>query len=293
MKFFYDLACCPPTYDAISALCRAEAERRRLGAEIIEIEILPGPVGGFRSDNLWPRSVDERSRMLRNVLLPLCHLLPNVSITLHPFRPPGVHGIGIGQKLYGLPELVATYARDIRPLRPVSEVTRGPMITITLRECEHWPERNSNVPEWLEAGRRLKAMGHVVVFVRDTLRADEDLPGATVIPAASKSLYCRADLYASAALNLFVSNGPAWLSMAMDLPTMIFRPGDEKLGRAFGRRHHEASGLKWGGQMPNSPDYQRLVWQDDTADNIVNGVDSFMADNLTAQAPADVAQALA
>lgn len=278
MKFYYDLMKSPPTYDGISAACLFKHMANEAGASKIEVEILPGPIGGFRRDNLWPYTVKGRQQMLENVLVPIFELLPNTTVTVHRSRPPLVSGPGVGRKMYGLNQLVATYQRGIRPLRPPREVARGPMITITLREAEHWPDRNSKIDEWLEVARRLKARGHPVVFVRDTLKFDEDLPGtATSCPAASKNITSRADLYASAMMNLFVMNGPAWLSMCMDQPTLIMRPGQEGAGRSVGADFLRAHGLHWGAQMPNMPTHQRLVWEDDTADNIMRAVDSFMA----------------
>lgn len=283
MKFYYDLACSPPTYDAVSAACRAELERQRVGADHIQVVILPGPAGGFRRDSLWPHSALERTRMLRDVAMPIFMLLPDVSVTLAAERP--ISGLGVGRRMYGLEQQVHAGRRGIRPLRaPTATTVRSNRITMTLRECEHWPERNSDVAQWVAAARILTAAGYEVIVVRDTLQADEPLDDVTTLPVASHRLFARADLYASAALNLFVSNGPAWLSMAMDLPTVIFRPGDEKLGRAFGRDHFRNSGIAWGGQMPNSPAYQRLVWQDDTAANIVDVVDEFMASAIMAEA---------
>lgn len=287
MRIYYDLARCPPTYDIVSFLCRAEMERISSGDDKIELDILPGPAGGFRRDPLWPFSVDERRAMLHNVALPLCTLLPNVSITLHPDRP-AVQGLGVGQRLYGLEEQVSASRAGVRPLRSPYPVKQSSgLIVLTLRECEHWPERNSKVEEWASAARTLQARGYRVVIVRDTLRADESIAGVTTSPAASRNLYCRADLYTQAELNVFVSNGPAWMCWAMDRPTLVFkRPADGALGRAFGPEHFRNCGMPWGGQMPGAPDYQRIVWKDDTAENIVNAVDLFMVPSIYEMAEA-------
>lgn len=275
MKFYYDLACSPPTFDSVSAACRAEMERRHVGAEHIQVVILPGPAGGFRRDTLWPHSALERTRMLREVAMPIFMLLPDVSVTLAVDRP--ASGLGVGRRMYGLDQQVLASRNDCRPLRaPSTPPKRAGLITMTLRESEHWPERNSDVAQWVAAARVLMAAGYEVIVVRDTLKAEEPLEDLQTLPVASRRLFARADLYASAELNLFVSNGPGWMALAMDLPTIIFRPGDEKLSRAFGRSHFQNSGMKWGGQMPGAPWYQQLAWCDDTVGNIVNAVDAFM-----------------
>lgn len=276
MKFYYDLSVCPPTYDAVSAACRAEIERRRAGAESIEVVFLPGPAGGFRRDSLWPHSAAERTHMLREVAMPIFMLLPDVSVTLAVDRP--MSGLGVGRRMYGLEQQVIASRQGIRPLRAPSRPQVQPrLITLTLREADHWPERNSAVAEWVQAAHTLEKAGYDVIVVRDTLRADEPLDDLQTLPVASRKLFARADLYALAALNLFICNGPAFLAAAMDLPVIIFkRPSDDALGRAFGREHFRNSGMPWGGQMPGAPSYQRIVWQDDTAANIVRAVDEFM-----------------
>jgi hypothetical protein len=277
MKVYYDLGCSPPTFDALSALCHIEQMRQETGSsESIEISFIPGPSGGFRRDSLWPYTVEERNKLLHNVAIPLCWLLPAVSmVSIATTRPSS--GIGVGRKLYGLDRQVEACRKGIRPLRPRQQVRSHPgLITMTLREAEHWPERNSNISEWVKAAEALQRCGHRVVIVRDERYAHEPIAGLPTDAQAACQIKPRADLYASASLNLFVSNGPAWLSMAMDLPTIIFRPGDDKLGRAFGREHFRRCGIEWGGQMPGAPAYQRLVWSDDTADNIVEAVNVLM-----------------
>jgi hypothetical protein len=277
MKFYYDLACCPPTYDIVSAVQRAEFERRQSGDDAVQFVFLPGPAGGFRADPLWPFTVAERQRMLRHVAMPIVMLLPNVSVTLAVERP--THGLGVGKRLYGLSEQVHASRHGIRPLRAPSPVlVKANRITMTLREAEHWPTRNSRVAQWAAAAERLIREGYEVIVVRDTRKAEEPLDDLPTLPAAARNIFVRADLYASAGLNVFLSNGPAWLAVAMDVPTLVFkRPSDADLGVAFGRSHFDRCGMPWGGQMPGSPPYQTIVWQDDTADDIVSAVTARMA----------------
>src|SRR5687768_13436616 len=95
----YDLARCPPTYDVVAFLALAEAERLRRGDDQINVHILPGPVGGFRRDGLWPHSIAERELMRDRVLHPLCYLLPSV-VSVSVTRK--VDGWGTGKYYVGL-----------------------------------------------------------------------------------------------------------------------------------------------------------------------------------------------
>ena len=74
----YDLMHCPPTYDVVAFLALAERQRMRLGETHVDLHILPGPLGGFRQDLLWPHSIVERVDLREKVLVPLCWLLPAV-----------------------------------------------------------------------------------------------------------------------------------------------------------------------------------------------------------------------
>lgn len=278
MIAYYDLSRCPPTYDTVSFLLHVEHERIKRGVEDIVIEVLPGPVGGFRRDTVWPRQVDERIKLRDGVMFPMMAMLPSARrITIHPVRPPKQeNSIGYGQYAMQFARFVSAYAAGIRPLRPVWRVTPGPyLVTITLREAEHWKARNSKVQEWIKAAHVIASRGYQVVFVRDTLRAYEGLDGFATAPAASVDLHERAALYRSAFCNLGVNNGPMWFAMALDAPVLMVRPATENIGSGYGRAWFERCGIGAGQQMRGAPSYQRLVWKDDTAPNIIEAFGQF------------------
>ena len=235
--------------------------------------------GGFRKDKLWPFTFDERVKMRDRVAMPICRLLPAVrDVQVLNTRP--ATGFGVGEIRHMWRELVQACRAGVRPLRMLA-VPDPNLVTITLRECEHWPERNSNVPVWLRAGAEIaREFGKRVVFVRDTLQAGCALPGAFVHTMASMHIPIRAGLYRSAYCNLFVSNGPAWLSIALDAPTMIFKPVTERSSPVSSAKFFEHCGVKRGGQLPGAPSYQRLVWSNDNEiEPIVNAFRQFAKDH--------------
>src|SRR5262249_54445220 len=68
-------------------------------------------------------------------------------------------------------------------------------ITLTLRECnDAYPHRNSNLEDWMLFAMWLKDRGEDVIIVRDTGKADEQLPELDTYPEASKDLHIRAAL---------------------------------------------------------------------------------------------------
>jgi hypothetical protein len=277
---YYDLSTSPPTYDIVAFLCAAEAYRIRKGKDGIHIKFLPGPKGGFRVDRLWPFSVEERTRIFHNVALPMARMLPSavsVSVLNDPLQRSEEGSIGKGCRLYGLAVQVQSMRDGVRPLRPPEDLPRNPkLVTITLREAEHWPQRNSNVPAWIEAARAIQAQGFEVVIIRDTLKAGEPVEGLNVSRAAAWDLIARAQLYRSAVCNLGVSNGPMWFALALDAPVLMLKPTVENLMRTCSAGYFRECGIEPGGQIPGSPKYQQIVWQDDSAANIEPAFDAFM-----------------
>jgi hypothetical protein len=264
---YYDLARNPPTYDFVTFLMRVEALRLERQEKDVEIHVLPGPDEGFRLDNLWPRGGEARRKLLNNIVVPMAALLPACRrVTVHDDRPHAANG-SFGHNKCTIPfrNFTLVYGKDIRPLRSPDNPQREPdLVTITLRESEHWTFRNSYNKVWLEAAYSL-GQDYRIVFVRDTSHADEPLPLFKTDPEASRDLLARARLYSRAAVNFFVSNGPAWLALALDAPAIIFRPIADQ-GPHFFR---EVAGVQRGGQMPNAPPYQRLVWEEETTGRIV------------------------
>jgi hypothetical protein len=269
----YDLARCPPTYDVVAFLAHAELERVRRGEEHIDLHVLPGPVGGFRRDSLWPRTVEERVQLRDRVLAPLCRLLPSArSVTVDRDRT--AEGYGKGEYLVGLPAIVRVLEQGCRPLRAVIRNPRHyGLITFTLREAEHHPLRNSRTDEWAEAARVLGRRGHTVSVVRDAHRARESLGDVPTIASAALDISMRAQLYSHASLNVGVSNGPMWMSIFMDAPTLMLRPTTNAAGGCYDDKFYARCGIQRGAQLPASPPHQRLCWQEDTCDNIVRAVE--------------------
>ena len=277
MLAVYDLINNPPTYDVVAFLALAEIERKRLGDEHIDLHILPGSVGGFRQDSLWPRSIEERVALRENVLVPICHLLPSVrSVEVHTDRPFGKETFGFRERKISFPAMMEAFKAGSRPLRGEPFADRSSkLITFTLREAEHHPLRNSQVHEWVRAAAELEALGFVVEVVRDTFRCSEDLDSCLTYPAAARDIPARASLYSTAVLNVGISNGPMWMALFMDVPTLMLRPC-EAGPSGYTAKYFERCGVPKNGQLPTSPPYQRLVWKDDTCENIVQAVEEMM-----------------
>ena len=145
-------------------------------------------------------------------------------------------------------------------------------VTITLREAEEWPHRNSNIPAWLKFAHDLERQGERVVFVRDTAKALEpSLDDFEDCPVASCDLDKRMALYQLAKMNFFVANGPALLatySLANYRTFVNLQPDGHAYVAdtpTFWRTKH---GVEPGDQFPWALPNQRIVWSADTYEAI-------------------------
>jgi hypothetical protein len=277
---YWDLEVCPPTYDIVAGLMAFERERRRRGADRIDVKIIPGSADGFRRDSFWPHGREARQKMLDAVAVPMARMLPRASVEVLGARPSvGAPGsIGWRQRLYGTRVMVECLRDGIRPLRiaPPEPPIHPRLVTITLREAEHWPMRNSNISEWLAVKRELIRKGYDMVFVRDTKMACEpSLDFEPVNFIASHVLDVRARLYLSATCNMFVNNGPAWFALALDAPAMIFKmisDGAPLTNPSF----LAGCGLPVGSQLDESAPHQQIVWQTDNYKSIMAAFEQYV-----------------
>lgn len=273
----YDLACSPASYDFVSFLLGAEMKRIDAGFDALRVVVLPGPAGGFRQDRLPPFTLDERRAMLERIVVPMGRLLPScVSVDVMADRS-GVEGVAEGR--YGFHVQAKAAERGVYPfLLPSSEtwsLCAWPknLVTITLRECDYWPSRNSNVTQWQTVANVLQARGMSVVVVRDAAKANHAFDGVPTSPSASCDLMARAQLYVAASMNFFVNNGPAWLAWFMGVPCTIFKMCS-KDAPVVSAGYFSGCGLPEGSQLANARPGQKIVWADDDADIILREVDA-------------------
>jgi hypothetical protein len=270
----YNIAFSPLGFDFIYWLIDAEMTRVREGAPApLKVAFWCGKKGDTRADRLaW----------LNNMMRPSLAFVGAVEDSTAL--------LGRHKEVYVPRDIVAAVKAGetlpmLRPPRVIPVKSGKPPVTITLREADHWPERNSNMDAWLRFARKLKKSGERVIFVRDTARAGESLYDRTceleTYPAASLDLGERLSLYEAAKANLFVSNGPAVLATHGTRPWLQFIPIVDEGGyfrantRSFWR---DNMGVEPPGQFPWSRPDQRIIWQEDSYENIVAAWEEFMGE---------------
>lgn len=266
----YDLGKAPASWDFLCWLVRAEMEKRQRGCDKpLRVAIMPGPKDGFRDDDL-PGDKAARQQMLDNVMRPAIAMIGAVE-DFEAYRghelPYSLRAVSdMARRGIDVPKFVAPKG-DAAWVEGWLGGLQAPIV-ITLREAEHWPLRNSNIEAWLAFARARAEEGEMVIFVRDTAHCGEQhLDGFPTCPMASQHVGIRAALYARAKVNLFVCNGPMAFAMFGERPFLIFKQLSEgyPCGPDFWR---ESIGVEVGFQYPWARADQRLIWADDTLDEI-------------------------
>jgi len=255
---------CPHNWDFLNWLVDAEMTRVRLGA--------PAPLRvAFSKEELL---TDSTRAFWKNVMRPLVGLvggmLDNDAIGGRHKRAYMTGDIVVAaRKGETVPRLAAT--RRCREI-VASHLHGVEPVTITLREANYLPWRNSNLEAWTHFARDLESKGQPVVIVRDTAKAMEPIDGFATFPRAAFDVDIRLALYEQAKANLFISNGPGSLAWFSDRPYLYLvnlKPetqDDYEPNEA--QWWYGATGISVGEQWPWATANQRLVWKTDTYENI-------------------------
>lgn len=258
----YNVTQAPLSFDFTTWIVDKEIKRIRAGA--------PGPLKvGFwfgRNGGAGMDGAKNRQQMLDHVCRPALKLLGAVEdpiATKGPFEEFFSYRFITEAANNG--ESIPKYKTDkVLPIEPG-------YVTITLRELDYWPHRNSNMTEWLRFADYLKNKGERVIFVRDTAKAKESMDNYPTVPEASKDLETRLALYQGAKCNLFVANGPGNLCFFSDCPFLFFMPMDDAGAYNAGTSDYwrQCAGIEPGTQFPWFNDNQRIIWQPDLYTNLV------------------------
>ena len=180
----------------------------------------------------YPRKVAEER--LESILKPACALWGMT------------YSFGNGEGIdpgYEWGKLIKTYHQLGRIGKPKSVLEpKKEKYTVTIRNYDRFEKRNSLKDAWLRFADEIGA------FVIDEWY-DKPL-----------DLQERMAYYAGAEMNFSVGNGPASLFLFSDLPYRLFMKTDYE--------YLERQGLPFGSQFPWANENQKIVWCEDTYENI-------------------------
>jgi hypothetical protein len=268
-RFFYDFSTSPFSYDFLTALCMA----RSLGCT--ETVFVPG------ERDYQKCAPEEQEFRLQNLLIPLARMSGSVVLCgsredakkYEPATFPVNYTVDKPVLAHMFGQLIKSgRARWLKPsqmaMQEVGRYLNGRTpVTITIRESRIKPLRNSSIGQWVKAAEWMKERGMDVLFVPDTDNLQE-FGGFESYREASLNPDIRLALYTNATLNLGINNGPMAMCVYSSLPYLVFRMHDESFQETsadFLKKNY----LPVGSQLPWSRQHQRLVWEDDTAENII------------------------
>lgn len=267
-RAFYDFSVSPYSYDFLSFLAMSRAQ----GCD--EVIFVPG------ERSYQKCTPEEQAFRLKNLLIPLAQMSGGVTVCESreeakkhepAYFPPG-YTVDEPVMAHMFGQLIRSgKARWLKPSQEARDLVSWHFVdpvTITIRESRIKPLRNSKIGEWLQVAEYLKSEGFKVVFVPDTDNLEMKFGEFESYPEASLNPDLRAALYERALLNLGIGNGPMGLCMFQSYPYMVFRFHDEgfqEQSAAF----LKANNLPVGSQLPWAKPNQRIVWEDDKAENII------------------------
>ena len=295
---FYDLAVSPPTYDFFPFLQLSELHRRRYELDNICFVFVPGSKDGFRDDMRHPRNSSERRAWMRNIVMPACYLLESCKqIIWLKGRDEAIYFLersksNVFPRSYSLDSsvgdyshrgIVAAYVRGekIAEIKETPEYTRmvnsylagrvtpQKLITVTIRDVDDSPSRNTNDFEWRTFLQRLDPQKYKIIIIPDTSKVWQEnnvLSDFEHCELASINLLFRTALYRRAYLNMAVNTGPVDLAYFSKSPFLCFKPITDGVISTTSGFWLQWMGLEVGDQYPSARQNQIIVWQDDTAE---------------------------
>ncbi len=293
---FYDLAVAPPTYDFFTFMQTADLHRRRHGYSHIHFIFVPGPKEGFRDDNL-PPDVPTRHSKMRNIVLRGACLLASCcgSSYLATRAEAGYFRKACGDSVfprgytverplndYMWAGILTAYVRgevvsqftapheSISQAEAYADQVAGErrLITITLRESDYHPERNSQINEWDDFIKDLDKETYAVVVVRETAKAHDKplFEGVPESPLAAIDVCFRTALYQQSFLTMHVLNGTAAAAIHAGVPLLMFNMVENRCHSSSAEFIRLNQGIGIGDQLPMFPVSQKYIWKKDSSD---------------------------
>lgn len=301
---FYDLQVAPLSYDVSWFAATADLARRRKQLKRVHFVIVPGVKDGLREERkAYESVVDVSARLwrLHNIVLPILTLVPSFAglSILTSREAAGALRAAAGSRVYpshyepSLPvahwpsELLKEASDDEGEIGVLRSSAQGlryierwltsrlqgrRLVTITIRDYDFMPARNSNLETWTSFARGLDSERYLPVFVLDTERTLDPPPkilaGFEVFREASWNVGLRMALYELSYVNLGVNNGPMFMCLLnARVRVLIFKiltaavpQTSEDLMVALGFTIRE--------QVRFATPFQRLVWEDDQLQTI-------------------------
>jgi tetratricopeptide (TPR) repeat protein len=307
---FYDLGVSPLTFNIFHFLVLAEIQRKRLKLGRFHVVFVPGAQDSFghlmENDSYLGQSGQDWR--LQNLLFPATRLFPscvgaticgsreeacNLQKSVVNFSFPERYRVDIAftallaTRQYTMLQVVRVFQEFgatafIRATDQASTYVRNwiaarsrgrQAVSLTLRQQDYHPGRNSNLEAWARFGHWLQDQGFMPIIVRDSetlyLPTPDALTGLPEMPEAAINVDIRAALNEVNYASLQTGSGTNALLYHSDRTRYAILRIIVDEHHASSREHFELSnGLKAGEQLPWSHPWQRFEYIEDSFDNL-------------------------
>lgn len=308
---YYDLNVSRSTYDILGFLCLADIHRQKLGLSALHIVIVSAENNAFNVAGKGVINIDEHHWRKRQILIQCCGLLEtcrgySLTTSREEARVLEREHAHVFPQGYSVDKPVAcwefnflfdciTDGHEIRRLSANNHAltyvqdffnAHNPKqkypVTITLRQSEIKPLRNSEILAWGEFIKALDKSQFFPVVVPDTENAwlnEGEFEGAKVFSEACFNVEIRMALYESSLVNLGVNNGPMHLcALSKKANYLMFKQVIEDYVHTSSKSF-EQRGFEIGGDFPGAGAGQTLIWENDTLECITQSFESFLQNN--------------
>ncbi len=310
---FYDLRYSPITFDFLHFLVFAEVVRRKRNFAHLSVLICTGDDRLFRQHTEKDVVLDDDEKLwrLRHVIAPACWSLPSCRgvwiahdrgdvrgfhatldqrqvfpLNYTPESPQiaftirqmvALHNAGCDLNVFEAP---ANAKRKVAEWVLANKIHR-PIAALSLRYDQWHLWKNSNLNEWQKFEEHLLGQGLQPVVIPDTFLALRGLFPPTAADTkmffqGSLDFELRAAMYDAAFVTISSHGGPAMYNLfRQDSRCLIFQGDEPNPNEAeFFRMWN----VKWGDQPPWASPLQRIVFQRDSFENLVNSLDALIAE---------------
>lgn len=302
LLYVYDFDSSPVSLDVMAGIFMSQYRAQGQGVHVL---FVPGKNNGWRTGEHKPITNAEREWRLTHMLFPICQMA-GVTFTMAPSREFAASFAAAWQGElnpvgwtpensrwnYGLDRFMRPWLTGYRPDWKINRKAvehagewlenhlpgDKPILSMTIRET-HTPTRNSNLEAWRGAAEEL-SKDYRIVCIRDTAKLSErgwKGPWHTC-PLASCDMEFRVAINYHCGLNLSRNGGPSMLPVYMGYPYLIFGIlAPRYINPLTGREDFVPTiefmakrGLGPGQQIHQDDPKRRIIWDDDTAEVIVN-----------------------
>ena len=305
---FYDLQICTVTFDFLSFLLRAEMRRIQVGCKSLHIVFVPGADDGFRMMHLsgdisrWRLqnmhiaacsflssikgiTVCSKRAQATSIEDNLASNIFPVDYTTHIFDSQKAIQSSIDAFMFAgvvirhlkgdeVPVLTPTLRAQQYVREWYEKHAKGrKVIAITLRESPNDPARNSNLDAWARFAATIDENEFLPVIIRDTDAVFSTVPdkikGLCHFNEAAIDLDLRLAFYEFAFLNMLVNNGPLQVCYLNPKIRYLAYKMFNVTNEADERATCGVYGIPIGGQLPMATPFQRVIWDDDNYEVLI------------------------